>query len=423
MTYSIGGVYQSSGTFSGLVPGPYTVTAMNSDGCISVGTIITINAQPLTPVVTTTNTAIICSGTSPNIILTASVASSFTWSVGTITGGITGASAGSGATINQTLTNPTNTTEGNVEYIVTPTSVADLCVGSAYTIIVTVNHIPAAVAGADRTIFQNQSTQIGAPAVPGSTYSWSSVPVGFISTEANPTVTPLVTTIYTVVETITATGCQNTHSVTVTVTSSADLQIIKTCTTLPVVAGELIHYQLAVHNIGPSAAENVVISDVVPPQITAVEFATNPGGPWSVWGASYNVGTMTPGTDAILYLRGTVNSSMTGSLVNSANVTSSTPDPDLTNNNSTVTSVVTSSADMQITKTDGSATYTPGTTTTYTITVTNNGPSNVTGHQRTGEHAIPEHSHLYGNSDDPVKLHGQPGQHGHGNRTGRRDGQ
>jgi len=49
MTYSIGGAYQVSTTFSAMVPGPYTVTAMNSDGCISPGTMITINAQPPTP--------------------------------------------------------------------------------------------------------------------------------------------------------------------------------------------------------------------------------------------------------------------------------------------------------------------------------------------------------------------------------------
>jgi uncharacterized repeat protein (TIGR01451 family) len=36
-------------------------------------------------------------------------------------------------------------------------------------------------------------------------------------------------------------------------------------------------------------------------------------------------------------------------------------------------------ADLSVTKTDGSATYTPGGSTTYTIVVTNNGPSFVTG--------------------------------------------
>jgi hypothetical protein len=43
------------------------------------------------------------------------------------------ATAGSGATINQTLTNPSNATAGTVEYIVTPTSTTGTCTGAAFT--------------------------------------------------------------------------------------------------------------------------------------------------------------------------------------------------------------------------------------------------------------------------------------------------
>jgi PKD repeat protein len=72
----------------------------------------------------------------------------------------------------------------------------------------------------------NTSTQIGAAAVIGNTYSWSSSPAGFASTVANPTVTPLGTTIYTLVETITATGCSKTNSMTVTVNASPNTSAI-----------------------------------------------------------------------------------------------------------------------------------------------------------------------------------------------------
>ena len=83
--------------------------------------------------------------------------------------------------------------------------------------VVTTTVSPNAAAGPNRAICLNESTQLGATAVAGSTYSWTSVPAGFTSTAANPTVTPLVTTTYTVVETITATGCNNSNSVVVTV--------------------------------------------------------------------------------------------------------------------------------------------------------------------------------------------------------------
>ena len=59
-------------------------------------------------------------------------------------------------------------------------------------------------------------------------------------------------------------------------------------------------------------------------------------------------------------------------------------DPDGTNNDnnpneSVPTPVPVPGADLSISKTDGSATYTPGNAITYTIVVGNNGPSNVTG--------------------------------------------
>jgi gliding motility-associated-like protein len=95
----------------------------------------------------------------------------------------------------------------------------DGCFGPSKSGQVFVNPSPTPFAGVDRTIYLNQSTQIGMTAINGSTYSWSSVPVGFSSTEANPSVTPMVSTIYSVVETISGTGCQATNSVRITVIS------------------------------------------------------------------------------------------------------------------------------------------------------------------------------------------------------------
>ncbi|MDD2799110.1 MAG: ice-binding family protein [Bacteroidales bacterium] len=92
--------------------------------------------------------------------------------------------------------------------------------------IVTIPSTPIAAAGPDRAICLNETTQIGAAAVAGSSYSWTSVPAGFTSTTANPTVAPLVTTTYTVVETITATGCTNSNSVVVTVNPLPNTSLI-----------------------------------------------------------------------------------------------------------------------------------------------------------------------------------------------------
>ena len=66
------------------------------------------------------------------------------------------------------------------------------------------------------------------------------------------------------------------------------------------------------------------------------------------------------------------------SLTNTASITS-TPlvDPDGSNDAATDVDTVTASADLSITKTDGVTTVKPGSSTTFTITVTNNGPSDV----------------------------------------------
>ncbi len=82
---------------------------------------------------------------------------------------------------------------------------------------ITVNQIPDAITGEDRAICNYSSTTIGAVAIEGHTYSWTSLPSGFTSTVSNPTVSPSLTTTYTLVETITATGTTNSNIVTVTV--------------------------------------------------------------------------------------------------------------------------------------------------------------------------------------------------------------
>jgi ubiquitin len=106
-----------------------------------------------------------------------------------------------------------------VSLTVTPTFVSGgvITTGAAKTFIITVNPSPAALTGVDRAICLNSSVTLGAAAVTGSTYSWSSAPAGLSSTAANPAVTPLVTTRYTLTEYIIATGCTAVSNVLVTI--------------------------------------------------------------------------------------------------------------------------------------------------------------------------------------------------------------
>lgn len=89
-------------------------------------------------------------------------------------------------------------------------------------VILSIRPLPIADVGTNKAICKGGSATIGAAAVTGSTYIWTSSPVGFSSTASSVTVTPAVTTEYTLVETITATGCSKTSTVVVTIKTDCD---------------------------------------------------------------------------------------------------------------------------------------------------------------------------------------------------------
>ena len=110
----------------------YTLTA---NGCTNIQN-VTVTVNPV-PVASTSSPTTICSGTSTNIVLNSTVAgTTFNWTIGPVTGGITGATSSNGTVINQTLFNP-GTTSGSVLYTLTPS--ANTCVGIPLNLSVIVN--------------------------------------------------------------------------------------------------------------------------------------------------------------------------------------------------------------------------------------------------------------------------------------------
>ena len=90
-----------------------------------------------------------------------------------------------------------------------------------------VNPLPSPVVVPNAQICVGESIAIGGNSTVGSTYEWSSTPVGFTATNnSNPTVNPVVTTTYTVEETVTATGCKKTNQVTITVQPEPIITIV-----------------------------------------------------------------------------------------------------------------------------------------------------------------------------------------------------
>jgi len=150
----------------------YTVVPVSASGCSGAPFTIDVTVSPK-PVITNQPSKEICSGLSTNINLTSNIAASYSWTIGAITGGITGASAGSGNLINQVLTNPGNAAAGTVQYIVTPTSTAGSCAGAAFTITVTVNPSPVVTNAASYTLCSGQNTNRALTSSAPSTFSWT----------------------------------------------------------------------------------------------------------------------------------------------------------------------------------------------------------------------------------------------------------
>ena len=122
---------------------------------------------------------------------------------------------------------------------------------------------------------------------------------------------------------------------------AADISVVKTASPSPVSPGGVITYTLTVANAGPFVSENVVLTDNIPSVVLNPEFSTNGGASFSPWTGSLSLGNLAVGAQVIVIIRGTVSVTAMGQIVNTARVTSPTPDPNLANNTSTVTTPIT----------------------------------------------------------------------------------
>jgi uncharacterized repeat protein (TIGR01451 family) len=158
------------------------------------------------------------------------------------------------------------------------------------------------------------------------------------------------------------------------------------------VPGNPITYTVTVTNNGPSGAVGASVSDSLPPALTGVSWTSSRTGSASVTSGATGSGNSLAatvdiaagaGNSVVFTVAGTIEPTATGTLTNTATVTAPAgiSDTNTANNTAADRDSLTPQADLSITKTDGTATETPGATTTYTITVSNNGPSAVTGAQ------------------------------------------
>jgi len=143
---TIAQVLSSPGNFVGSVD--YTITpTLNSCIGLPVNSIMTINPTPVavaTPVAST-----ICSGSAANIPLTSlATGATFAWTV--VQNNVSGATAGNGALIGDTLT-ATTANPGSIVYTITPT--ANGCIGLPITVTIVVTPLPTATISYSGTPF------------------------------------------------------------------------------------------------------------------------------------------------------------------------------------------------------------------------------------------------------------------------------
>lgn len=166
----------------------------------------------------------------------------------------------------------------------------------------------------------------------------------------------------------------NSSTATTPIEPVSDLAIIKSASAASVNPGDPLTYTLEVENKGPSTSGPTTVTDDLP---VGLSYLSDDGAceATKVGEITCPLGSLASGATKTIHVVVVVAGSATGSLGNTATVTGSNFDPELTNNESTATITVEQIADLAITKTASTSTIKPGEQLTYTIEVENKGPS------------------------------------------------
>ncbi len=163
--------------------------------------------------------------------------------------------------------------------------------------------------------------------------------------------------------------------------ASADLSIVKDDGVTTVTAGGSVTYVITASNAGPDSATGATVADTFPASLTCSWTCVGAGGGTCTAAGSGNINDTVnlPSGGSVTYTAScTLSAAATGTLTNTATVTSPAglADPNPANNSATDSDTITGApagADVTGTKTVSGPPYTPGSTVTYTIVLTNNG--------------------------------------------------
>ena len=115
----------------------------------------------------------------------------------------------------------------------------------------------------------------------------------------------------------------------------ADLAVTKTVLNQTARLCDIVIFMINVTNLGPDAAQAVVLSDAVPCGLLRPLFSLDNGTSWQPWSGSYTLGELDNGGSVAVWIKAAVGRSTCGSIRNTATVTSATSDPVPGNNSAT----------------------------------------------------------------------------------------
>lgn len=169
----------------------------------------------------------------------------------------------------------------------------------------------------------------------------------------------------------------NTSSATILVQERADLGIVKTASAATVNEGDDFSYTLTVRNAGPSTARDAVVTDSIPAGVRLRSASSSRGSCSQDDPVVCQLGDVADGGSATITLD--VTATAQGRTVNTAVVTSATPDPDPDDNQSGTSVEAAGSAGLSIVKATSAQSPLVGSAFTFRLTVRNDGPSAATG--------------------------------------------
>ncbi|WP_428229029.1 gliding motility-associated C-terminal domain-containing protein [Flavobacterium sp.] len=156
-----------------------------------------------------------------------------------------------------------------------------------------------------------------------------------------------------------------------------DLAITKVASNLTPIVDSNVVFTLVVKNNGPNNATGVKVTDMLASGYTYVSSSAAAGTNYDSATGLWTIGNLANAASVTLTVTAKVNA--IGDYSNTATVSGNENDPNLTNNSVTVTPIPSASTDLSIVKTVSNVTPTVGTNVVFTLTATNNGPSEGTG--------------------------------------------